>query len=109
MGTPVRTTNRRGEKVTRPPGLKLTRKLTVRHTVDKPVIDIANLLAKAIAGFIDAYAADKRSETSLKQTGFANEIAMRKRVFELVAPKIKTIGGMAPLGKQYVEVEGEGP
>ena len=68
---------------------------------------MAETLVKSIAQLIDAHAADKRSETSLKQIGFANEIAIRKRVFDLVAPKIRTVGGMAPLGKQYVEVPGE--
>lgn len=98
MGTPVRTTNRRGKQESSP--AKITRrKTTIRLALDPEILDIAADLAKAVAGFIDAYAADVRSKTSIEQTKFANNIEMRRRVFELVAPKVRTVGGMAPLGR----------
>ena len=92
MPTPVRTTNRRGVKVT-----KNTR--TIRLTLDESTSEIALLLAKSVSQLIDAFSADIRSKTSIEQTKFAHNIEMRKRVFELIGPQVKTVGGMAPLGR----------
>lgn len=133
MPTPVRTTNRRGPKVT-----KSNR--TVRLTLDPPLSDILTNLTKAIAGYIDAQAAEQRSQTIQGQSRFQQSIrttvccsrcfdslqvdsvvlfdqagrlcdrcrakkALRDRIFAQIAPKVRTVGGMAKLGTTYEYIE----
>ena len=102
----------------------MRRRLEVKHTIDEEVFKILSLQSDSISTFLEQKTEDLQErllacrhcfrEMSWKQLddGLCPHCLERRklhrRIFARLAPQVRTVGGIAEIGEQYVAVEGEG-